>query len=598
MKNIRIFLWVGLALILFVNYQTWVLDYKAKDDAAKAAEVQAAEAANAAAPLAAEVPQAGVQTAAQPVPGTTPAATTSGTADVPTVPAPNGSPQPAPAGANAVATAPVINVRTDVLDVDVSLRGGELLRADLLAYPVQKGKAELVRLLRNNGTGDQYLLQTGLAGVGAEAATGEYPTHLVNFSSDSTSFVLQPGMDELRVPLTWTSASGVSVVKTLVFRRGGYRVDIEYAVTNGSQAAWSVAPYEQILHDRPPVKRSYFNVNSYAFTGPALYDGEKYQKLKVTDAEDANLDQELTGAWMAALQHHFVTAIVPARDEANRYTLRARSRVQKVGGKDVDLVEFRITVVGPTHSIAAGASEVIKETVYVGPKLQQQLDAIHPELSRAADYGMLTFLSRPLFWLLEKAHSLFRNWGFAIIAVTFLLKLLFYPLSEASGRSMAKMKLVAPRIKQIQETYKDDREKLGRATMELYKKEKVNPAASCLPMLIQLPVFLAFYWVLLESVEMRQAPFVGWIQDLSVRDPLFILPAIMAAAMFVQYKLNPAPPDPIQAKVMMILPLVMSVTFAFFPAGLVLYWVTNTLLTIAQQWNINRRIEAANAPRD
>ena len=211
---------------------------------------------------------------------------------------------------------------------------------------------------------------------------------------------------------------------------------------------------------------------------------------------------------------------------------------------------------------------------------------------------MLTFLSRPLFWLLEQAHKIFGNWGLAIIAVTFLLKLVFYPLSEASGKSMAKMKLVAPRIKQIQETYKDDREKLGRAMMELYKKEKVNPASSCLPMLIQLPVFLAFYWVLLESVEMRQAPFFGWIQDLSSRDPFYILPLIMAGAMFMQYKLQPTPPDPIQAKMFMILPIVMSVTFAFFPAGLVLYWVTNTLLTIAQQWNINRRIEAAATPRD
>jgi YidC/Oxa1 family membrane protein insertase len=211
---------------------------------------------------------------------------------------------------------------------------------------------------------------------------------------------------------------------------------------------------------------------------------------------------------------------------------------------------------------------------------------------------MLTFLSRPLFTLLEFAHKFFNNWGMAIIAVTFLLKLVFYPLSEASGRSMAKMKLVAPRMKQLQETYKDDRAKLGAAMMELYKKEKINPASGCLPMLIQLPVFLAFYWVLLESVEMRQAPFAGWIQDLSSRDPLFILPAIMAVAMFLQYKLQPTPADPVQAKVFMVLPLVMSVMFAFFPAGLVLYWVTNTILTIAQQWNINRRIAAAQPTRD
>jgi YidC/Oxa1 family membrane protein insertase len=573
MKNIRIFLWVGLALILFVNFQTWQMDYAAKDAAVKAATQKATDAAQAADPLAAAVPQALPQTANSATTNSAPAVATSD-GSTPAVPA-----------ANVPAPAPVINVRTDVLDMDVSLRGGELQRADLLAYPVEKGKAEKVRLLRNNGPGDQYLLQSGLAGVGA-AGVGEYPTHLAVFQSDFTSFVLQPGDSELRVPLKWTSSDGVVVTKTLVFHRGGYRLDVEYAISNGSAAAWSVAPYEQILHDRPPVKRSYFNVGSYAFVGPALYDGAKYQKLKLTDKDDANLTRDLTGGWIAALQHHFVTAIAPKIDESHHYTLRARGS------------EFLATVVGPSHTVAPGQSAVLKETVFVGPKLQQQLEAVHPELSRAADYGKLTFLAKPLFWLLEQAHKILGNWGWSIVAITFLLKLAFYPLSESSGKSMAKMKLVAPRLKQIQETYKDDREKLGRATMELYKKEKVNPASSCLPMLIQLPVFLAFYWVLLESVEMRQAPFMGWIQDLSARDPFFILPLIMAGAMFLQYKLQPTPADPVQAKMFMILPLVMSATFTMFPAGLVLYYVVNTCLTIAQQWNINRRIEAAARPRD
>jgi YidC/Oxa1 family membrane protein insertase len=580
MKNIRIFLWVGLALILFVNFQTWQMDYAARDAAVKAATQKATDAAQASEPLSAVVPQAVPSGTA----ATTPSANSSSDTAVPTVATSGGSPQAIPGAAN-VASAPVINVRTDVLDVDVSLRGGELQRADLLAYPVEKGKAERVRLLRNNGPGDQYLLQSGLAGVGA-AGAGEYPTHLADFQSDFTAFVLQPGDSELRVPLKWTSAEGVVVTKTLVFHRGGYRVDVEYAISNGSPTAWTVAPYEQILHDRPPVKRSYFNVSSYAFVGPAFYDGAKYQKLKLTDKDDANLTRDLTGGWIAALQHHFVTAIAPAIGEQHHYTLRARDN------------QYMATVVGPSHTVAAGESATLKETVFVGPKLQQQLDAIHPELSRAADYGKLTFLAKPLFWLLEQAHKIFGNWGWSIIAVTFLLKLAFYPLSESSGKSMAKMKLVAPRLKQIQETYKDDREKLGRATMELYKKEKVNPASSCLPMLIQLPVFLAFYWVLMESVEMRQAPFIGWLQDLSSRDPWFILPIIMAGAMFLQYKLNPAPPDPVQAKMMMILPLVMSATFTMFPSGLVLYYVVNTCLTIAQQWNINRRIEAAASLRN
>jgi YidC/Oxa1 family membrane protein insertase len=581
MKNIRIFLWVGLALILFVNFQTWQLDYAAKDAREKAAAQKATEVAQATNPLANAVPQALPQT----VPSATSANANSATAtSVPTV-TDSGASTPAVAGADATAIAPVINVRTDVMDVDVSLRGGEMQRADLLAYPVEKGKAEKVRLLRNNGPGDQYLLQSGLAGATA-AGTGQYPNHLATFQCDFTAFVLQPGANELRVPLKWTSSDGVEVTKTLVFHRGGYRVDVEYAITNGSAAAWTVAPYEQILHDRPPVKRSYFNVTSYAFVGPAIYDGAKYQKLKVTDKDDSNLTRDLTGGWIAALQHHFVTAIAPAIGEQHHYTLRVHGN------------EYLATVVGPSHTIAAGQAATLKETVFIGPKLQQQLEAIHPELSRAADYGKLTILAKPLFWLLEQAHKILGNWGWSIIAVTFLLKLAFYPLSEASGKSMAKMKLVAPRLKQIQETYKDDREKLGRATMELYKKEKVNPASSCLPMLIQLPVFLAFYWVLMESVEMRQAPFIGWIQDLSSRDPWFILPLIMAGAMFLQYKLQPTPADPVQAKMFMILPLVMSATFTMFPAGLVLYYVVNTCLTIAQQWNINRRIEAAARPRN
>jgi YidC/Oxa1 family membrane protein insertase len=256
-----------------------------------------------------------------------------------------------------------------------------------------------------------------------------------------------------------------------------------------------------------------------------------------------------------------------------------------------------MTTVSPPQTVQAGGVGVFTDALFVGPKLQAELETMHPELDRVADYGMLTVLARPLFWLLDKAHSWVGNWGLAIIFVTFLLKLLFYPLSEASGKSMAKMRTLAPRIKNLQETYKDDRQKLGEAMMEMYKREKINPVSGCLPMLVQMPVFIAFYWVLLESVEMRQAPFFGWIQDLSARDPFFILPILNGLAMYGQYKLNPAPPDPIQAKVFQFMPIVFSIMFALFPSGLVLYWVTNTVLSIAQQWNINRRIEAAAAAK-
>ena len=585
MKNLRLILWVGLVLAVLVNYSTWVAEFAPRDAAAAAAAQKAAEAEKSSKPLGAAIPQvANVPAAGAP-------AAANGAAPAGAVPQTDGA-VPAAAAPAAAATpatgqgvGKVVTVRTDVLDVDLNLRGGELQRADLLAYPLVKGQPTPVRLLRNVGPGDQYLLQTGLAGTGADAATA-YPTHQALFEGDFSAFVLQDGSNEIRVPLVWTSPEGVKVTKTLVFRRGSYRIDVEYQIENGSMMPWSAASYAQILHDLPPVKRSYFNVDSYSFTGPAFWDGGKYKKLKIGNKEDASLNRDIKDGWMASLQHHFVVAMIPKRDETDRYTLSVRDD------------EYVATTVGPTFSVAPGATANVTETLFVGPKLQTQLDAIHPELGRAADFGVLTFLSRPLFWLLSKAHLIFNNWGLAIIAVTFLLKLVFYPLAETSGRSMAKMKLIQPRLKQIQETYKDDRQKLGQAMMELYKKEKVNPAAGCLPQLVQIPVFIAFYWVLLESVEMRQAPFFGWLQDISSRDPYYVLPVIMAGAMFVQYKLNPAPPDPVQAKVMMILPLVMSVTFAFFPSGLVLYYVVNTLLTIAQQWNINRRIAASQAARN
>jgi YidC/Oxa1 family membrane protein insertase len=565
-KNIRVFLWLAFVLVLWLNYETWQRDY------APPPPTPAASAGTPSTTLSATIPQASA-----------PAAASSATAPAPTDRAnaaalPDAAPPVAAGVAAATADTPVIRVRTDVLDVDISLTGGELSGADLLVYPVVKGEERRVRLLNRDGAGF-YVIQSGLAGVGDDPR----PTHLARFESDLRDVRLPDMLDELRVPMSWTDGSGVTVTKTYVFRRGEYRIGLEYVVQNRSAAPWQAASYVQILRDDIPVERSMFDVESYAFKGPAYYDGQKYQKLKLDDADDRSLSREIQGGWIAGMQHHFTTAVVPAADATYRYAL-------KVDGR-----QYLLSAAGPLRSVDAGAEATFRETLFVGPKLQAQLERTGPRLDLVADYGMLTLLAKPLFWLLEKAHDLVGNWGWAIVLITFALKLAFYPLSEASGKSMAKMRVLAPRIKNLQETYKDDREKLGRAMMELYQREKINPLAGCLPILIQMPVFFAFYWVLLESVEMRQAPFVGWIQDLSSKDPFFVLPLIMAGAMFVQYKLNPAPPDPVQAKVFMILPIVMSVTFAFFPSGLVLYWVTNTILSIAQQWNINRRIEAAAA---
>ena len=587
--NARMFLWLGLVMALYINYDTYERDFAprlpppptATEIAQAAAPTAPGALPGAATTLAASVPQTA---APAPIAAAAPAPTPLGgslpvAAAAVATPADAAAPVAAAAAPAATATPGNVRVTTDVLDLEISLQGGALVRADLLVYPRVKGEKASVQLL-NVAPRKFYALQTGLSDAGAGGAR---PTHLALFSTPQAVYSLAAGSsgDELRVPLIWSDpATGVTVTKTFVLRRGQYRIDLQYDVENRGTAPWTAASYAQLLRDDPAVERSMFSVESYAFQGPAYYDGVKYQKLDRTDAEDRALARDIAGGWIAGMQHHFTTAVVPEAGKSYRYSLQTQGD------------QYLLSTAGPATTVAPQGGATFKETLFVGPKLQTQLETTGPRLDLVADYGILTLLAKPLFWLLEKAHSIVGNWGWAIVIVTFLLKLVFYPLSESSGKSMARMRVLGPRIKNLQETFKDDREKLGRAMMDLYKREKINPVAGCLPILIQMPVFFAFYWVLLESVEMRQAPFLGWIQDLSAQDPLYVLPLIMAGAMFVQTKLNPTPPDPIQAKVFMILPLVMSVTFAFFPAGLVLYWVANTLLSVAQQWNINRRIEA------
>ncbi|HZO24084.1 MAG TPA: membrane protein insertase YidC [Steroidobacteraceae bacterium] len=572
-NNPRLLLWLALIAMLWLNFVAWNRDYGERPQPASSQPAGAGSSA-AGAPssvdLANQVPQA------QKAPSSSATGQPAQPASPPTES--SVSSPPAPTTASTELGSGVVHVQTDVLDMDISTRGGTIERVDLPKYPQVKGQAAPVRLENHDDPQSLYLLQSGLTGPQPT------PTQLSDFTSPRSDYRMGSAQ-ELRVPLSWTNDQGVRVTKTYVFYRGKYEIGIEYNIENHSDAPWTGAPYAQILRNDPRTKRSMFNVESYAFHGPAMWDGTKYRKLDTADKDDSHLAIDVRDGWIAALQHHFVSAIVPPVDVPYHFTLAASGD------------QYRLAATGPAHTVAPGASATFGATLFIGPKLQGQLKATSPELARAADYGHLYMLAQPLFWLLDHVHAITGNWGVAIIFVTFLLKLLFYPLSEASGRSMAKMKQLGPRIKNLQETYKDDTEKRGRAMMELYKREKVNPVAGCLPTVIQIPVFLAFYWVLLESVEMRQAPFAFWINDLSSRDPYFILPLIMMGAMFVQSRLNPAPADPVQAKVFMFMPLVMSCMFAFFPAGLVLYWVTNTILGIAQQWNINRRIAAAAAAR-
>jgi YidC/Oxa1 family membrane protein insertase len=567
-NNIRVFLWLGLALAVWLNYSQWQMDYGPKPGAASTATSAPGE----------PKPPSFDDTVPQVAQPASPATDAPPTAALPGTAAATPSAPAAETGAGKV------RVTTDVLVMDIDLRGGTLVYAELPAYPLVKGQAQPVVLLNQSNAATNYVMQTGLAGVQPDETR---PTHVATFTSAQERYQLAPGQDELQVPLTWTDGNGVTVAKTFVFRRSSYAIGLEYSVHNTSAAPWAAASYTRISRVDPAVEHSMFKVESFAFRGPAIYDpdGKKYQKLDIEKSEHQSLSIAVKNGWLAGLQHHFVTAIVPNPAAPYTYTLRAEGR------------HYQLGAVGPAVVVAPGGTGVFKETLFVGPKLQKQLVTLNPELDHVADYGVLTFLARPMFILLEWMHAVVKNWGLAIVLATLVLKLLFYPLAQYAGRSMARMRKLTPRIKALQESYKDDREKLGRAMMDLYKTEKANPLTGCLPMLIQMPVFLAFYWVLLESVEMRQAPFMGWINDLSARDPFFILPAINGALMFLQYKLNPPPPDPVQAKVFQFMPLVFSVMFALFPAGLVLYWVTNTGLSILQQWNINRTVESEGKER-
>ena len=552
MDNQRLVIWAVFGLLAWMTYQAWQADYGRTPQVAPGAAITSAADPDSELP---ELPSD--TTASDNAPGMLPAID-------------------AAAPDSPLASAASITVQTDVLRMTISTQGGTLIGATLLHYPVAKDRPdELISLLRTDPE-RLSLIQSGLrfGGDGPEA------NHLAVFGSERTSYELG-NADEIVVPLTWTNASGITVTKTYRFQRGSYIISLEQTVSNDSDAPWRGAEYAQQHRYLHTQERSMFDVDSYSFDGPIAYDGERTEKLARDDLlDDGPFTFSSENGWFGAIRHHFVAAVVPEPGTAQRYSITLRDKNETS------------SAIGSAQTVLPGASHTFSTTLFIGPKLQAQLEQIDDSLTLTVDYGWLTILSDPLFMVLSFVHGIFGNWGVAIIVVTILIKLVFYKLTESSGRSMAKMRNLQPRIKAMQERYKDDKQAQSQAMMELYKTEKVNPAAGCLPILIQMPFFLAFYWVLLESVEMRQAPFALWITDLSVRDPFFILPLIMGAAMFFQQKLNPQVGDPIQVKVMQIMPIIFTAFFAFFPAGLVLYWVTNTLLSIAQQWKINKVVEA------
>jgi YidC/Oxa1 family membrane protein insertase len=554
MDNQRVFLWIALALLVWINYTAFVQDQVAPAPQATPTDERAAPS------LPDEVGVPGL-----PATDDIPAPPSIGEAALTAPGAPLRTPQPGERR---------IRVTTDVLELEINPRGGDLVRALLPRYPVHKNQPDVPVQLLEPAPDALYVFRTGLTSTAPETSTR--PDTL--FTAPAMEFRLEPGAELLEVPLTAQLEGGITVTKIYRFRAGLYAVELEQQVRNDSEVPWSGASYLQIRRLHEPPGRSMMDVESYSFRGPVLFNGEKYQKLDVGDLAKARLEFISEQGWLASIQHHFLTAAVPG------------GRAQFSAAASADGL-YTLTAVGMPSPVAPGATGVFVDRLFVGPKLQDQLEATGTKLRLTVDYGWLTVISQPLFWVLSKIYGLVGNWGWAIVLMTVLIKAVFYKLSETSGKSMAKMRKLQPRMKALQERYADDRQKLSAAMMELYKKEKVNPAAGCLPILVQMPVFLALYWVLLESVEMRQAPFMLWITDLSVRDPLFILPLLMGITMFIQQKLNPAPPDPVQAKIMQVLPVIFTVFFAFFPAGLVLYWFVNNLLAIMQQWHINRVVE-------
>ena len=509
-----------------------------------------------------------------------------------------------------LASTPVSNdliyVNTDVLQLAIDPNGGDIVELKLSQYPRNASNPDIPLQLFENSSERVYVAQSGLVGTdGPDARASGRPVYSVT----QQDFTLQDGQTQLNVDLSFQE-NGINYTKRFTFHRGlslecsareisqrqvscindkAYQVDLTYLVDNQSDREWKGNLFAQLKRDGQGDPSSTTATGTATYLGAALWTkDEPYKKLSMSNMDDKKFNEAVQGGWVAWLQHYFVTAWVADPQQTNQVTTRKDSKGNYIIG-----------YTSPTMSVAAGQHAQTTATLYAGPKIQSHLKALSPGLELTVDYGFLWFIAQPIFWLLGVIHSILGNWGWSIIALTVLIKLAFFPLSAASYKSMARMRAVAPRMAELKEQHAGDRQKLSQGMMELYKKEKINPLGGCLPILVQMPVFLSLYWVLLESVEIRQAPFMFWLTDLSSKDPFFILPIIMGASMFVQQKLNPTPPDPMQAKVMKLLPIIFTFFFLWFPAGLVLYWVVNNLLSIGQQWYITRKIEksmaAANA---
>ncbi|HUU72886.1 MAG TPA: membrane protein insertase YidC [Burkholderiales bacterium] len=476
----------------------------------------------------------------------------------------------------------VVTVRTDLFEARINTQGGVLEELKLLEHR-SKDDPDLTLQLFMKTADRTYVAQSGLIGEGL-------PNHATLFEIDGDLFELRSGAEKLELSLRASVPGSHEVVQRYTFHRGSYVIDVDYEIANKGNAPLSAHGYFQFLRDGNPAAGD--SKMQPTYTGGAIYtDESKFTKVDFEDMDKGKVKypKKTEDGWAAIVQHYFVAAWLLEQGLEREYFTKAR-----------DNGLYAVGIIVPVTAIAPGAAGSISSRLYAGPQDQETISKLAPGLELTVDYGWLTVIAAPLFWLLSEIHQWVGNWGVAIILLTVIIKLIFFPLSAASYKSMAKMRVLAPKLQALKETYGDDRQRMQQAMMEMYKTEKINPLGGCLPILVQIPVFIALYWVLLASVELRNAPFILWINDLSAKDPYYVLPVLMGLSMIVQSWLSPTPPDPVQAKIMKIMPVVFSVFFFFFPAGLVLYWLVNNILSITQQWYITRAIERskpANATR-
>jgi YidC/Oxa1 family membrane protein insertase len=477
-----------------------------------------------------------------------------------------------PTKTNIAPTSTIVHIKTDVIDVDIDTLGGNITQLKLLAYPEDLNSPNPVVLL-NNSPATKYIAQSGLLGAnGPDTTQGQSV-----FTAEHTENVLMPNQNELQVKLFWQNAQGLKVTKIFTLHRNNYEIDVSYEIENLSTQPWTGNLYLQLLRKNVP-QASTGLINLATFYGAAVSSPQKpFEKISFKEMHNKNINQTIVGGWAAMIQHYFVSAWVPDKNTTSQYFSRINSD---------DL--YTVGMIGPSLTVNAHEKATTQAKFYAGPSITSQLEKVAPGLELTIDYGWFWFISVLLFKTMNFIYKVVGNWGWSIVFVTLLIKIIFYPLSAKSYRSMSVLKKLQPRINTLKERYGDDKQKFTQATLELYKTEKVNPMSGCLPILIQIPVFIALYWVLIESVELRQAPFILWIHDLTHMDPYYVLPVLMGISMFLQQRLNPPPPDPMQAKVMMLMPVLFTFMFLKFPAGLMLYWFVNNTLSFLQQWYIMR----------